>query len=572
MNGTQVINAASRGIPGGWAARFVIRPLMTAMAAGGGGRRWKGWAIAIVFGVIVAQVGVVTTIIVLAVSSAAPAAACPVAATESVSVMGPPLASVERVVSWWGTRGQPPRLEVGVTELVDLYYAEATAEGVRPELALAQAVHETGYFTSTDTAIHNYAGIAHPDGAGSGRRFDSPAHGVRAHVQLLRAFAEGNDADFASDRVAPRAAASATTLLELAGTWATDAAYGNKVVAVLAAMTESTMPADPVTADYLATCGGVTGAPVSPDGYSLPVDRSWFDRYPRWFTKPHHDYPAADIPVPEGTPIYAMVSGVVTAAPVGGNCGLGVTYRGDDGLAYVACHGSDGGATVGPGDRVSAGQLIMHSSWTGRVIPPSSAGTHLHAGIRRHGVNVCPQPMFVAIAEADRPLTGRRVMVRTGRGGGWRGDLRIVAEPDPGGTVLVADEGDWYRSDARPVNPIAVAASAAMVETVRPATTDAPGEGMARWAYRVGRAGDPMLSVLTERHPVPAREWPWLPGARVALTGGRQGVTRDMRAVSEPVLGSDGAVVVRVIAEAGYHRWWELMPVLTWPVEHVWVE
>jgi hypothetical protein len=364
-------------------------------------RRALVWTSALAVVTVMTLVTGMVMLIVLAVSSAAPASACPVAATESVSIMGPALSTPERVLAWWGGRPKPSRLRVSVAELVDLYYAEGTAEGVRPELAMAQAVHETGYFASTDTAINNYAGIGHPDGAGAGHRFKSPEVGVRAHVQLLRAYAEGNTTDFASERVAPRAGARAGTLVELAGTWATDPAYGAKVVAVLSAMTGAA--ASEIRTVTQGSCMGLTGAPVGPDGSALPVDRGWYDQHRKWFTKPHHDYPAADIPVPEGTPVYAMVSGVVTAAPVGGNCGLGVAYRGDDGLAYVACHGSDGGDIVGPGDRIAAGQVIMHSSWTGRVVPAGPGGSHLHAGVRRDGVNVCPQPMFSAIAER-RPV------------------------------------------------------------------------------------------------------------------------------------------------------------------------
>ncbi|MGH9246697.1 MAG: glucosaminidase domain-containing protein [Acidimicrobiales bacterium] len=364
-------------------------------------RRLAGWAIVAAITGVVAQVGVIVVLVVVTVSSVAPASACPVTAGDSMSIMGPPLATADRVMVWWGSRPDPARLGVTVVELVDLYYAEGMAEGVRPELAFAQAVHETGHFTSADTSINNYAGIGHPTGAGSGRPFASPEVGVRAHVQLLRAFAEGNDADFASERVAPKAGATATTLLELAGSWASDPAYAIKVTAVVIAMTaagagdERDRQPDPVDL----SCAGLTSAPVSPDGYALPVDRVWYERYPIWFSKPHHDYPASDIPVPEGSPIYAMVSGVVTAAPVGGACGQGVAYRGDDGLSYVACHGSDGGEIVMPGDRVAAEQLIMHSSWTGHVIPPNPAGTHLHLGVRRNGGQLCPQPMLRAIAE-----------------------------------------------------------------------------------------------------------------------------------------------------------------------------
>jgi hypothetical protein len=45
----------------------------------------------------------------------------------------------------------------------------------------------------------------------------------------------------------------------------------------------------------------------------------------------------------------------------------------------------------------------MHTSWTGNVQPPGPDGTHLHQGVRRNGVQVCPQPLFAAIA-AGQPV------------------------------------------------------------------------------------------------------------------------------------------------------------------------
>lgn len=144
------------------------------------------------------------------------------------------------------------------------------------------------------------------------------------------------------------------------------------------------------------------------DGYSLPVDRHWYDEHKDWFTKPHHDYAAADIPVPEGTNAYAITSGTVTgggASDVGGDCGNGISIDGDDGAKYLYCHGSDGGTVDGAhrGDHVSVGQLIMHVSHTGHVEPPGPAGAHLHVGILVNGVKVCPQTLLVGIAEGNIP-------------------------------------------------------------------------------------------------------------------------------------------------------------------------
>lgn len=96
----------------------------------------------------------------------------------------------------------------------------------------------------------------------------------------------------------------------------------------------------------------------------------------------HHDYPAVDLAVPEGTPVYAVVGGEVRY--VGGDCGTGVAVTGAD--EWIYCHGSrrtvEEGATVNPGDQ------IMESGNTG-----FSTGPHLHIQERKGGAGgplVCP--------------------------------------------------------------------------------------------------------------------------------------------------------------------------------------
>jgi murein DD-endopeptidase MepM/ murein hydrolase activator NlpD len=140
---------------------------------------------------------------------------------------------------------------------------------------------------------------------------------------------------------------------------------------------------DPIAALGPRACQAMSGgAPIAPE---------WFEAHPEWLTNPHHDYPATDLPVPAGTVITSVASGIVTAAPVGDACGTGVSIRGDDGADYTYCHGES--LTVGRGMRVAAGQPIMVSGWTGRVSPPGPAGAHLHLQIRNAaGQFVCPQP------------------------------------------------------------------------------------------------------------------------------------------------------------------------------------
>ena len=316
------------------------------------------------------------------------------------SILGPSALRVSGLRAWWNStgRGQPPRLRIAIEDLIALYVTEGDAEGVRGDMALAQAVLETGHFTNSDTAINNFAGIAHYDGAASGSTFVDPIIGVRAQIQLLKKYALGNDTPLAHPNVAPRAGASATTWGGLAGTWASATTYWTSLSAVyesmLAHADTAPDPANPFASLDPLTCPGGNLA-VSGD-YGLPVERRWYDQNPRWFTKPHHDYPAADIPVPIGTPLFAVTNGVVVGTPTSGKCGVGVIFNGDDGAQYTYCHGNPGTQAVAIGDRVDVGQHILDSASTG-----NSTGPHLHFGIRVDGTQRCPQPFFVAIADGQ---------------------------------------------------------------------------------------------------------------------------------------------------------------------------
>jgi murein DD-endopeptidase MepM/ murein hydrolase activator NlpD len=125
----------------------------------------------------------------------------------------------------------------------------------------------------------------------------------------------------------------------------------------------------------------------------------------------HHDYPASDLPVPEGTPVYASHPGTVTAlyTPCPScTCGYGITVTAHDGHRYTYCHGRGLAAHIQHGVAVAAGELIMASGNTG-----NSATPHLHFQIRNpQGALVCPQGPLeawwngVSLSPAGSPTTG----------------------------------------------------------------------------------------------------------------------------------------------------------------------
>ena len=129
---------------------------------------------------------------------------------------------------------------------------------------------------------------------------------------------------------------------------------------------------------------------ITSDGlyaFPLPHDAVTVDQIRR----SHHDYPASDLAVPEGTPVYAAHSGTVTNVyePCPScKCGWGVTISGFDNHRYTYCHGTQLAAHIQPGTRVTAGELIMSSGNTGNSQTP-----HLHLQIRNPTVpSSAPNP------------------------------------------------------------------------------------------------------------------------------------------------------------------------------------
>lgn len=148
-------------------------------------------------------------------------------------------------------------------------------------------------------------------------------------------------------------------------------------------------------------------APATADGYALPIDRTLIDANPSMLDQPHHDYPAIDLMIPEGSPVYAVRGGTVArttdfphncwrVSPCESTCGIGLSIDGDDGVRYVYCHGSRASGLV-VGDVVTVGQLLMWSGDTGR-----SGAPHLHFEMKVNGDQVCPQPLLRKIYGTGR--------------------------------------------------------------------------------------------------------------------------------------------------------------------------
>ena len=110
---------------------------------------------------------------------------------KKISIFGSAVATKGQAVNLIKQTNSDVNLECSVEEIVDFYWAEAEREGVRPDIALAQALVETGYFRFGGTVKpkqNNFCGLGTTGKKVRGAKFDNPEQGVRAHIQHLLAY------------------------------------------------------------------------------------------------------------------------------------------------------------------------------------------------------------------------------------------------------------------------------------------------------------------------------------------------------------------------------------------------
>jgi hypothetical protein len=167
----------------------------------------------------------------------------------AIPVMGDAELTPDQVTAWFESRNVKYRLSGGISigDLVQIYFDEGKAEHVRPELAFAQSVIETGSFGNA--LDNNYSGIGACDSCQGEPTFPTPRDGVRGQIQLLRNYADptsrasnlanppsptiyGNDPVAAAQAYDTFFAKGRTPTWNVMGNgnWATDPGYAQKVL------------------------------------------------------------------------------------------------------------------------------------------------------------------------------------------------------------------------------------------------------------------------------------------------------------------------------------------------------
>lgn len=170
------------------------------------------------------------------------------------AILGPAVLEQEDLVAWYRTfyRADPP--VAPIEAIIESYLRVGGEEGVAGDIAFAQAILETGGFRSGHARGFNFAGIGAYDSCSPtcGFRFPDLDQGVRAHIHLLRAYADPSltSAQLASkpnrlvapERVGVRGCCQRWT--QLTGVWATDPNYDRKVLGIYRLMVETARARD----------------------------------------------------------------------------------------------------------------------------------------------------------------------------------------------------------------------------------------------------------------------------------------------------------------------------------------
>jgi hypothetical protein len=158
----------------------------------------------------------------------------PLVQIPSGNIAGHGIKNVDQLTAFFlDSNSQADRAQV--QRMAQYYIEEGAAEDINSDVAWTQMCLETGFlrFGGLVTSdMHNYCGLGAIDAAHPGERFPTEQIGVRAHIQHLHAYGTTSTlrqplVDNRYRYVNPRG--KAPDIYSLAGTWASDKAYGEKL-------------------------------------------------------------------------------------------------------------------------------------------------------------------------------------------------------------------------------------------------------------------------------------------------------------------------------------------------------
>lgn len=179
-------------------------------------------------------------------------------AGEQYPIMGSSDITVQEMIDYFNESGEAypsEKLSEGGAGSIEtfcrMYMEEAEAEGVRPEVAFAQTMKETGFLQyGGDASIeqYNFAGLGTTGNGVPGNSYPDVRTGIRAQIQHLKAYAtdEALNGDCVDDRYEYVKKGSAPYVQWLGQQenpeglgWATGVNYGYDIIGMIEDMTDA---------------------------------------------------------------------------------------------------------------------------------------------------------------------------------------------------------------------------------------------------------------------------------------------------------------------------------------------
>lgn len=158
---------------------------------------------------------------------------------KTITILGKANATEAQAAAFIKKHSNNFKLQCSAEDIVKYYYEECEREGVRADLALCQALLETGFFAFTGTVQpkqNNFCGLGTTAKNVPGASFISPKIGVRAHIQHLLAYSAERmptthivDPRYNLVRHLRQGNGFLTTWYDLNGNWAASSEYSEKI-------------------------------------------------------------------------------------------------------------------------------------------------------------------------------------------------------------------------------------------------------------------------------------------------------------------------------------------------------
>jgi hypothetical protein len=155
------------------------------------------------------------------------------------TIFGGSLLTASQIAAWYESTGAVPHTTIPLAKVVKDYMKAGKITGVRPDIAFAQSMDETAFFSfpgygQDPPGYNNFAGIGACNKCKHGWNFPNAMSGVLAQDTLLESYATPSQLSSADEGQTETSgvAGCCTTWVSIGGIWSTNPSYGFEILAI----------------------------------------------------------------------------------------------------------------------------------------------------------------------------------------------------------------------------------------------------------------------------------------------------------------------------------------------------